>query len=109
LTTMEEANLCEGVLEAIRIAVVASFREEREARAGDVGIASGARGVEVATEVGGVRGADGDGGVIGQTSGASSMRRGRSKSPTSRRRSRCGRSKSPSSRRRSRSGRSRSR
>jgi hypothetical protein len=89
---MEEANLPEGVLEAIRIAVAAAFRVEKEARDGDVGIASGARGVEVATEVGGVGGADRDGGVIGQTSGASNMRRGRSRSPTSRRRSRHGRS-----------------
>jgi hypothetical protein len=105
---MEEANFPEGVLEAICIAVVAAFRAEREARAGDVGIASGARDVEVATEVGGVGGADRDGGVIGQTGGASSMRRGRSRSPTSRRRSRHGRSKSPSSRRRSRRGRSKS-
>jgi hypothetical protein len=33
---MEEANFPEGVLEAICIAVVAAFRAEREARAGDV-------------------------------------------------------------------------
>jgi hypothetical protein len=112
---MEEANLPEGVKEAICITVVAALRVEREARASNVAVVSGACGIEVATKAGGVGvasgagGVGGDCGVIGQTGGTSSMRRGRSKSPSSRRRSRCGRSKSPSSRRRSWNGRSRSR
>ena len=58
--------------------------------------------IGVASRGGGVGGASGDGGVVGVGSvgGASSMRRGRSKSLSSRRRSQHGRSKSPSSRRR---------
>jgi hypothetical protein len=95
-------NLPEGVREAICIAVAAAFKVEKEARTGDVGIASGICGVEVASGASGIGGAGGDGGVvgIGPTSGASSMWKGSSKSQSSRKRSRHGRSKSPSSRRR---------
>jgi hypothetical protein len=72
---LEEVNLLEGVKEIICIAVAAAFRAEKEAKASGIG------------------GVNGIGG-IGQSSGVSSMKTGRSKFPTSRRRSRSGRSRS---------------
>jgi hypothetical protein len=108
MTTMEEGNFLENIREAICIFVVATFGAEREIRAGGVGVAGEASGVGVVSRVGGIGGVGRDGGVVGMgpTGGASSMRRGRSKFPTSRRRSRHGRSKSPSSGRKSKHGRS---